>query len=107
MRWIKALPAESHIVVMFITMAAVIVIAFWMIFQKAGHSKWLSLLVVIPLVNVIPPLLASLLQLAAPAGSGLTTPTTDAMTRNGWSVQGKTAAAPSGTPKGDRSEEDR
>ena len=33
--------------------------------------------------------MASLLQLAAPAGSGLTTPTTDAMTRNGWSVQGR------------------
>ena len=54
LRWIKALPAASHIVVMFIVMAAVNVIPFWMIFQKAGHSKWLSLLVVIPLVNVIP-----------------------------------------------------
>lgn len=39
--------------IMFLVMAAVIVIPFWMIFQKAGHSKWLSLLMVIPLVNVI------------------------------------------------------
>ena len=39
--------------IMFIVMAAIIVVPFWMIFQKAGHSKWLSLLMVIPLVNVI------------------------------------------------------
>ena len=38
---------------MFIVMAVVIVIPLWMIFQKAGHSKWLSLLMVVPLVNVI------------------------------------------------------
>ena len=39
--------------IMFIVMAGIIVVPFWMIFQKAGHSKWLSLLMVIPLVNVI------------------------------------------------------
>ena len=39
--------------IMFIVMAAIIVVPFWMIFQKAGHSKWLSLLMVIPLVNVV------------------------------------------------------
>ena len=39
--------------IMFLVMAVVILIPFWMIFQKAGHSKWLSLLTVTPLVNVI------------------------------------------------------
>lgn len=39
--------------IMFLVMAAIIVVPFWMIFQKAGHTKWLSLLMVIPLVNVI------------------------------------------------------
>lgn len=39
--------------IMFIFMAIVIVIPFWRIFGKAGYSKWLGLLMVIPLVNVI------------------------------------------------------
>ncbi|MDP2737470.1 MAG: hypothetical protein Q8O82_01870 [Pseudorhodobacter sp.] len=39
--------------IMFLVFAGIIVIPFWMIFSKAGHSKWLSLLMVIPLVNVI------------------------------------------------------
>jgi hypothetical protein len=33
--------------------AALIVIPFWQIFSKAGYSGWLSLLVLLPFVNVI------------------------------------------------------
>jgi len=32
--------------------AVLIIIPFWFIFSKAGFSKWLSLLMVIPLVNI-------------------------------------------------------
>lgn len=32
---------------------AIVVVPFWRICRKAGYSGWLSLLVVIPLVNVI------------------------------------------------------
>ncbi|MFN4156647.1 MAG: hypothetical protein ACK4HF_18550 [Paracoccaceae bacterium] len=39
--------------IMFAVMAAILVVPFWMIFRKAGHSKWLGLLMVIPLVNII------------------------------------------------------
>ena len=38
---------------MMLVMAAVVVVPFWFIFSKAGHSKWLSLLMVVPIVNVI------------------------------------------------------
>ena len=38
---------------MMLVMAAVIIVPFWFIFSKAGYSKWLSLLMVVPLVNVI------------------------------------------------------
>lgn len=37
----------------FIVTAVVIVIPFWAIFSKAGHSKWLSLLMIVPLVNIV------------------------------------------------------
>ena len=37
---------------MLVLMAVTIVIPFWFIFSKAGYSKWLSLLMVIPLVNI-------------------------------------------------------
>lgn len=33
--------------------AALIVIPFWQIFLKAGYSGWLSLLMLLPLVNLI------------------------------------------------------
>ncbi len=33
--------------------AALIVIPFWFIFTKAGYSKWLSLLMLVPIANVI------------------------------------------------------
>jgi ABC-type anion transport system duplicated permease subunit len=32
--------------------AAVFIVPFWFIFAKAGYSRWLSLLLLIPLVNV-------------------------------------------------------
>lgn len=38
---------------MMLLMAAVIIVPFWFIFSKAGYSKWLSLLMVFPLVNVL------------------------------------------------------
>ena len=38
---------------MMLVMAAVMVVPFWFIFSKAGYSKWLSLLMVVPIVNVI------------------------------------------------------
>lgn len=38
---------------MMLVMVAAIVLPFWFIFSKAGYSKWLSFLMVVPLVNVI------------------------------------------------------
>lgn len=35
-----------------LVMAAAVILPFWFIFPKAGYSKWLSLLMVVPLVNV-------------------------------------------------------
>lgn len=37
---------------MMLVMAAVVILPFWFIFSKAGYSKWLSLLMVVPLVNL-------------------------------------------------------
>ncbi len=39
--------------VMFLIMAVLIILPFWFIFSKAGHSKWLSLLMVVPVVNAV------------------------------------------------------
>ncbi len=39
--------------VMFLIMAVLIILPFWFIFSKAGHSKWLSLLMVVPVVNFV------------------------------------------------------
>ena len=36
-----------------LVMAVVVILPFWFIFPKAGYSKWVSLLMVVPLVNVI------------------------------------------------------
>lgn len=33
--------------------ALVIIVRFWRIFAKAGYSRWLSLLMVVPIVNLI------------------------------------------------------
>lgn len=38
---------------MMLIMAAVMIVPFWFIFSKAGYSKWLSLLMIVPLVNMI------------------------------------------------------
>lgn len=38
---------------MMLVMVVIVVLPFWYIFSKAGHSKWLSLLMVIPLVNIV------------------------------------------------------
>lgn len=39
--------------VMFLIMAVLIILPFWFIFSKTGHSKWLSLLMVVPVVNIV------------------------------------------------------
>jgi hypothetical protein len=38
---------------MFLVFAALIVVPFWVIFAKAGFPRWLSLLMVIPLANLV------------------------------------------------------
>lgn len=39
--------------IMGLVFAFIIVIPFWRIFPKAGYSRWLSLLMVVPVVNLI------------------------------------------------------
>ncbi len=39
--------------VMMLIFGALMVIPFWFIFTKAGYSKWLSLLMLVPIANVI------------------------------------------------------
>jgi hypothetical protein len=39
--------------VMWLNVAAVIIILFWFIYAKARYSKWLSFLMVVPLVNLV------------------------------------------------------
>ncbi len=47
------MPMEgSGWLVMLIT-AAIVVVPFWFIFKKTGHPAWLSVLMVVPLVNLI------------------------------------------------------
>jgi len=43
----------SSMPIMMLIFGILIIVPFWIIFSKAGHSKWLSLLMIIPLVNVI------------------------------------------------------
>ena len=38
---------------MFLIFAALIIVPFWAIFAKAGFPRWLSLLMVVPIANVI------------------------------------------------------
>ena len=40
-------------IILIIAYAAIIVLPFWKITTKAGYNSWLSLLVIIPLVNLI------------------------------------------------------
>jgi hypothetical protein len=35
--------------------AAIVIIPFWKIYTKPGFSKWLSLLMTVPLINLIVP----------------------------------------------------
>lgn len=37
----------------FVITVAIVIIPFWKIYAKAGFSKWLSLLMIVPLVNLI------------------------------------------------------
>lgn len=39
--------------IFFLIGLAIIVIPFWKIYSKAGFSKWLSLLMIVPLINLI------------------------------------------------------
>lgn len=39
--------------VMWLIMVVLIVLPFWFIFLKAGYSKWLGLLMVVPIVNIV------------------------------------------------------
>ncbi len=34
-------------------MAALLIVPFWFIFGKAGYSRWLSLLMLVPVVNLV------------------------------------------------------
>lgn len=40
-------------ILFFLVGAAIVVVPFWKIYSKAGFSKWLSLLMVVPLVNLL------------------------------------------------------
>jgi len=39
--------------VMWLIMVVLVVLPFWFIFLKAGYSKWLGLLMVVPIVNIV------------------------------------------------------
>ena len=39
--------------IMWLVFAIVIIVPVWAIFSKAGYSKWLSLVMVVPIVNII------------------------------------------------------
>jgi len=38
--------------IMLLIMVILIILPFWFIFSKAGYSEWLSLLMVVPIVNI-------------------------------------------------------
>lgn len=38
---------------MMLALAALVVVPFWFIFGKAGYTPWLSLLMIVPVVNVV------------------------------------------------------
>jgi hypothetical protein len=38
---------------MLLVFIALIVVPFWFIFKKTGYSPWLSLLMVVPLLNIV------------------------------------------------------
>ena len=39
--------------VLMLVMAAVIVVPYWKIWSRTGHSGWLSLLMLVPILNVV------------------------------------------------------
>ncbi len=39
--------------IMCLISAALIVLPFWFIFMKAGYSKWLSLIMIVPVANIV------------------------------------------------------
>lgn len=39
--------------IMCLIFVILIILPFWFIFSKAGYSKWLSLLLVVPMVNIV------------------------------------------------------
>ena len=43
-------PAE---LIMILFMWVLIILPFWFIFPKTGYSKWLSLLMAVPMINII------------------------------------------------------
>lgn len=49
----QAMPSGDMGFFMMLLMSAVVIVPFWFIFSKAGYSKWLSLLMVVPIVNLI------------------------------------------------------
>jgi hypothetical protein len=46
-------PDDSTNLLIMLIAAIIVVIPFWRIFSKAGYSGWLSILMIIPLVNII------------------------------------------------------
>ncbi len=39
--------------IMWLIIVVLFILPFWFIFSKAGYSKWLSLLMVVPIVNMV------------------------------------------------------
>ncbi len=46
-------PMGSFGLLMMLIFAVLIILPFWLIFSKAGFPRWLSVLMVVPIVNVI------------------------------------------------------
>lgn len=38
---------------MMLVFAALVIVPFWLIFAKAGFSGWLSLLMIVPIANIV------------------------------------------------------
>lgn len=46
-------PDDSTNLLIMLIAAIIVIIPFWRIFAKAGYSSWLSILMIIPFVNII------------------------------------------------------
>jgi len=44
--------SERPLMITMLVMMVLIILPFWFIFSKTGYSEWLSLLMVIPIVNI-------------------------------------------------------